>query len=62
MTAHDKDKSIALLKSIAADCEAGDEHAWRKCRHCLAVAELDERGVREMLREFLATLSQRQKV
>lgn len=53
--ARDYDKVVALLKSVAAPCETkGDaEHAWRKCRHCLAVAELDLSDIRKMLSVFL---------
>lgn len=58
--AHDYDKTIALLKSVAAPCETnGDDpdHEWRKCRHCLAVAELDHADVRRRLRAFLVAVS-----
>jgi hypothetical protein len=48
-------KARKLLEALAEDCEShGGEHAWRKCRACLAREELDHRGVKELLREFLA--------
>jgi hypothetical protein len=49
------DKGVALLKSLAAECEGldGDEHAWRRCRHCLAVEALEQRGRREELRAVI---------
>lgn len=47
-----RDKGVALLKSLAAECDGldGDEHAWRRCRHCLAVEALEQKGQREELR------------
>jgi hypothetical protein len=60
MTAHDYDKALALVKSLAAPCDGGPTvHAWRRCRHCLAVNELDDKGVRELLRAFIETLPPR---
>ncbi len=57
LSRHDRDKIVALLKSVAAECE-GDpsDHAWRKCRHCLAVQELDRRDIRKILGEFVRSL------
>lgn len=57
--ARDYDKIVALLKSVAAPCESNAkslEHSWRKCRHCLAVAELDRDDIRTMLSAFLAAV------
>lgn len=54
--AHDYDMTVALLKSVAAPCETNGktlEHSWRKCRHCLAVAELELEHVRLRLKAFL---------
>lgn len=55
----DYDKTVALLKSVAATCETNAktlEHSWQKCRHCLAVAELDREPVRLMLDAFLKAI------
>lgn len=52
MTKRDRDKAIALLKSLAADCEnnlKNDEHSWRRCRHCLAIAECESTDARLLL-------------
>ncbi len=51
-------KAIKLLEAIAEDCETkGDaEHAWRRCRHCLGVAELETKNARRLIREVLAEL------
>lgn len=57
--AHDYDKIVALLKSVAAPCESNArnlEHSWRKCRHCLAIAELDDADIRRMLGAFLESV------
>ena len=54
--AHDYDRVVALLKSVAAPCELNAknlEHSWRRCRHCLALAELEHDDVRRMLGAFL---------
>lgn len=52
-------KALKLLEALAEDCEnvkrSGD-HAWRRCRACLAREELDHVGIKEMLRDFLDTL------
>ncbi len=56
----DYDKIVALLKSVAAPCESHErslEHSWRKCRHCLAVAELERPDIRQMLRTFLEAVA-----
>jgi hypothetical protein len=50
------DKTLALLKSVAAPCDVSSknpEHSWRKCRHCLAIAELDDQDVRVALKAFI---------
>ncbi len=55
----DLDKIVALLKSVAATCEdvkASGEHEWRKCRHCLALQELDYKDNRKRLSNLLAEL------
>lgn len=60
MTAHDRDLIVALLKSVAAACETGGndpDHAWGKCRHCLAVVELDRADIRAWLGAFVAECS-----
>jgi hypothetical protein len=52
----DYDKTVALLKSVAAPCESrhkSAEHNWRYCRHCLAVAELEHADVRARLGAFI---------
>ena len=53
--AREYDKTVALLKSVAAPCEThgGLEHSWPTCRHCLAMQELEDVDVRLMLRTFL---------
>jgi hypothetical protein len=54
--ARDYDKIMALLKSIAAPCQSdrkNAEHSWRNCRHCLAIAELEQDDVRAKLQVFL---------
>ena len=49
-------KARKLLEALAEECETrGGEHAWRRCRACLAREELDHRGVKALLREYLAT-------
>ena len=58
LTAHDRDKARAFLKSLAAECETDDDvHRWRECRHCLAVAALDSAGIRSLLRAYLSEVS-----
>lgn len=52
----DYDRIMALLKSIATDCDNPTEHAWRKCRHCLATQELDRPSIRKQLSEFIQTV------
>jgi hypothetical protein len=55
----DYDKIIALLKSVAAPCESNAknlEHSWRKCRHCLAINELELSNVRKMLGAFIVAV------
>jgi hypothetical protein len=50
----DYDKMMALLKSVAAPCDGGaDDHAWRQCRHCLAVQEFERTDIRKLLRTFI---------
>ena len=58
---HDRDKVIALLKSLGAECEeprGNGDHAWRRCRHCLAILELEDPAVRTLVRQYAAGLSQ----
>ncbi len=53
----DLNKIIALLKSVAAPCESNSrnlEHSWRKCRHCLAIAELEHDDVRQSVGQLIA--------
>ena len=52
---HDDELTLALLKSVAASCEETRDgnHVWRRCRHCLAIVELDPGPVRTRLRAFL---------
>ena len=60
MTRDDREKALTLLRSIAADCDTPGPsigHVWSQCRHCLALVELDEAGVRPMLREYLAVVA-----
>jgi hypothetical protein len=54
LTKHDK--ALALLKSLACECDQTDEHDWHKCRACLAQEELGHKGVKLMVRNFLAAL------
>ena len=54
--AREYDKIMALLKSVAAPCEESGknlEHSWRKCRHCLAVVELEYSDIRIALKAFI---------
>lgn len=52
---HDRDKMIALLKSVAAPCEGDqDDHKWRTCRHCLAIEALHSDRIRRQLAAFVA--------
>jgi hypothetical protein len=54
--ATEAEKGLAILKSIAADCDGldgNDEHAWRKCRRCLAVNMLDEHPTRRALKALI---------
>lgn len=49
------EKGLAILKSVATRHEGRDgDHAWRRCRRCLALQELDGREGRTYLRAFLA--------
>jgi hypothetical protein len=55
----DYDKIIAILKSVAAPCDSNAknlEHSWRKCRHCLALQELELMNVRKMLSAFIVAV------
>lgn len=58
MTSEMLAKARKLLEALAEDCtnvkEDGD-HDWRKCRACLARAELDHKGIKVLLRAYLAT-------
>lgn len=48
------DKVLAVLKSVAAPhAEGKAEHSWRKCRHCLAVQELEVEEIGDLLGELL---------
>ena len=54
------DKIIALLKSVAAPCDmptkGNPDHAWRKCRHCLAIQELDLSDIRGLLHSLIVDI------
>ena len=57
--ARDYDKIMALLKSVAAPCEVNGknlEHSWRKCRHCLAIQELELESIRQKLQAFIIAI------
>lgn len=57
------DKGIALLKSLIAPhdgLDKNDDHAWRKCRKCLAREELDHKGSDEALQAVLASLTKQE--
>jgi hypothetical protein len=57
MNQRDRDKIIALLKSVATPCEGDpDDHRWRTCRHCLAVEELENNSVRQQLGVFVSEI------
>lgn len=64
MSPHDRDKVIALLKSVASPCAEARggvaDHSWRKCRRCLAMEELECDDVRALLTEFLQVHEQLQ--
>lgn len=50
------DKGLALLKSLAAPHEPGHpDHAWRKCRKCLAREDLDHKGADAALKAVIAS-------
>jgi hypothetical protein len=52
------DKAFALLKSLSQECKGDcDDHRWTRCRACLANEELEHKGVKSMVREFLAALA-----
>jgi len=41
-----------FLELLLSDCKGGTgDHAWRKCRRCLAMGELETRS--KLAREFL---------
>lgn len=58
MTPHDRHKVIALLKSVATPCDSSDAHTWRRCRHCLAIAELEQPDIRYLLAAFIQDVEQ----
>jgi hypothetical protein len=51
-------KALKLLEALSEECEVmtDGDHEWRTCRACLAREELDHKGVRQMLRDLLATI------
>ena len=56
------DKGIALLKSLVAPhdgLDKNDDHAWGKCRRCLAREELDHKGSDDALKAVLAQVQTR---
>ena len=59
LSKHGRDKVLALLKSLATDCDDTDEHRWTQCRHCLASFELKGSSrARQRLRAFIAETQQ----
>lgn len=54
-------KALKLIEALSEECEVmtDGDHAWRKCRACLAREELDHKGVRAMLRDLLTVLRSR---
>lgn len=52
LSAHDRDKVIALLKSIAAECDNSADDPWRRCRHCRALVEAHRRDIRVLIGRF----------
>lgn len=48
-------KAWKLIEALSENCEqpAGDDHAWRRCRRCLATEEIDTEDARRLLRILL---------
>jgi hypothetical protein len=55
MTQYER-KAFKLIEALAEPCNEGrdGDHRWSRCRRCLAIQELDERGARELMRHLLA--------
>lgn len=53
-----RSKALKLIEALSEECEVmtDGDHAWRRCRACLAREELDHKGVRAMLRALLADI------
>ena len=51
-------KAVKLLEALTSPHEqpAGDDHAWRRCRRCLAQEEVDEPEAQELLKVVLAVI------
>ena len=48
-------KAWKLIEALAEPCADGKpDHAWRRCRRCLAVAELETMSARTLLRALVA--------
>src|SRR5690606_87397 len=48
-------KAWKLIEALAEDCELprDDDHAWRRCRRCLASEEVDTKEARMLFRVLL---------
>jgi len=47
MTNSQRSDVIKLLDALVGDCDGGaSEHEWRKCKHCSAVAVVQDRDPR----------------
>ena len=52
--ATDAEKGEAILRSLITKCTTEDNgHAWRRCRSCLALAELESRSGRRLVEAFI---------
>lgn len=52
-------KAWKLIEALAEKCDPpgivdGEDHSWRLCRRCLAYAELEWKGSRQLMRALLA--------
>jgi len=56
---HDIEKAIALLRSACTEHAPGD-HNWRKCRRCLAQADIENES--QILATFLDHYAEQQSV
>lgn len=48
-------KAWKLIEALAEKCDQRDydDHAWRECRRCLALAELEVKGAHRLMRALL---------